>query len=67
MDISAKVIETIEFLKSHEDFNCMTIPEAKRGITVSDEAIEALKEAGMQLIWADTFKGGCWHVDVVGR
>lgn len=63
LDISEKVIETIEFLKSHKEFNCMTIPEAKRGITVSDEAIEVLKDAEMQLLWADTFQGGCWHVD----
>ena len=60
-DISTEVLEAIEVLKRNDGFNCLNL-SARAGISINDEAIEALKENGFRICWADTFKGGCWIV-----
>ena len=54
MDITKKILEGIKFLQEAEGFETFSLG-ARKGIMVSDEAIEAVKAAGYRIVWADTF------------
>ena len=55
-----EIMTAIDLIKKG-DFNCIPL-SARRGVTFSDEDVETVKNAGLQIVWADTFKGGCWHI-----
>ena len=56
------VREAMEAMKNGQ-FNCMPIPEIRDSKYQFDaDTHNMVSEAGCQLKWLDTFKGGCWHV-----
>lgn len=45
------------------EFNCMPMPEYRDSTYQFKTATQNMvAEAGYQLKWLNTFKGGCWHV-----
>ncbi|MBQ3145628.1 MAG: hypothetical protein IJB90_03560 [Clostridia bacterium] len=45
------------------NFNCMPMPEFReKEYRFEDATKKMVADAGYELKWLDTFKGGCWHV-----
>lgn len=55
-------IGTIIKVMKDGKFNCMPLPEFRDKEYIDPTIKKAVTEAGFQLKWFDTFKGGCWHV-----